>query len=431
MLKLAGVLAETEPDKAERLRDALNRAGQARLKDRIEQIAGLLRSERLSDAERGQIELQRDLEALLDMLLGEEGDRERHRRQRQELDRLRRSVRALLDRQLEHLYRTQQIEQELRRQAGEGNAPDRAVPSIDADAALRQLEQLQRQTQQQALELHRQIQQSPPDEPQGRAVDPTGRAAEHMQRAADRLGERQPEAAQPDQQQAAEQLQEALDRLEEALRQVRREESLETLSALETRLRGMLEGERRVLEAMRPLVGREVSSWERSDELRLAEAAQVQEEVAAQAQAVLRILAEEGTTVILPELMRQMSADMSRLAEDLKRQTVTGDQQRTVEEIIDQLEQILSAVEATRDRQMRAPSAGGAMESEDQAAPLLPDSAELKLLRAAQVQLQQRTQELAEAPAALDPQRQEMLRQLGVRQQNLAELAWRMNQRRQ
>jgi hypothetical protein len=424
MLKLSGLLAESEPAKAERLRDALRLAGSRRIKERIKQLTTLLETDQLSEADRQQELLLADLDALLVLLTSSLNEVERRRAERQRLEALKQAVRALIDEQTQILYRTQHVEQ----RAGPSNARQPGdVVSDDIAEMLRQLEQLQRIAQRSADELHRDMHES--DE-QGRptvGAPQISRAVDEMQRAADRLGESDPGGARQNQLGALEELQNALDELDDALRQVRREESEETLAALEVRLESMLMRERRVFEVVVALDEKGVDNWTRVDQLQLSESAETQRGVREDCEDTRRILVDEGTTVIVPELIEQMAGDMAAVSDRLDRSDTSPETQRVLADIIALLEEVLQAVERKREADARREEQG--QSAGDRPRALLPGSAELKLLRGSQLRLNQRAGELAKANAAAADDRAEAVQRLSQRQRRLADLARRMNER--
>ncbi|HUU98200.1 MAG TPA: hypothetical protein VM487_20910, partial [Phycisphaerae bacterium] len=168
MLELARLLAESEPEKVERLRDALDRAGERDVKRRAEQLVTLLRAERLGDAEREQEALLADLEALLELLTSDANELDRRRAERERLQGYRRAIRRLMDEQTEDLYRVGQA----------AESPEKQ-PAVTADK-LREIEQLQRQTQEKAAELHREMQQQAEQSQPPPGTQQTGRAADAM-----------------------------------------------------------------------------------------------------------------------------------------------------------------------------------------------------------------------------------------------------------
>lgn len=412
MLNLSRALEQSEPGQAERLREALEQAGRQRIKARVEQLITLLRSQRLSEADQGQQVVLEDLRDLLALLTSAAADADRRRAERQRLEQLKREIRALVDEQTDLLNRTRQIE-----------ALDDSQP--DSNETLGRLELRQRQAQQKADALRRQMEgrgEREPPTPGARSMDG---AAQDMRAAAEHMGENEPQPAAEAQQSALEKMQATLTELEDALRQIRREEVEETLAALELRLRKMLEKERNIRETAAALAARPVEQWSRAQQLGLAEAAEVQAGLAGECEAIERVLVDEGTTVILPELMRQLGVDVRSVAERLSRNDVGERTRRELDGIIALLTEILEAIETRRDQVQEA--AAPESDAAEERAPLLPGSAELKLIRSSQVRINERTEALSsgsgEAEAA------EELGELAARQRKLAGLAQRMNER--
>ncbi len=538
MLRLAQLLAETEPDKADRLRDAVELAGRDRLKVRLGELVTLLRAGQFADAERRQGEVLADLDAVLKLLIDTSGDLDRKRQERERLDAARKAIRAMLEEQVQHLRGTQviaadfalaeqlrQLAQELERlhqaQHEQRTAMDAAAPRVaEQSAAQRELERrtretaaairtfaegqqgqtaasagsaaeesraaademqrateaieggnraaadesaqraerdlraaadklraeadrlgdrdetgrierLQRDTQRRASEAHQQMQE---DRAAGRKALPgsenVGKSQQNMQRAADRLGEAAPDQAAPQMQDAADELQTALDEVDAALRQLRREEMEETLAALETRLRSMLAREESVRTIVAGLDEKGPARWGRTEQLQLAETAQTQSDVADECSNVQRILVQEGTTIVFPEIMAQLHTDAAAIARRLRDADTSKATQSRLDDVITVLKELLAAVEAQRDRQRQQDSNEDGQQPEpDDSQPLVPGSAELKLLRTRQIIVRRQTEVLAVQDAAPDDARAARFGELGAYQRQLAELAGKMNER--
>lgn len=425
MLKLTKLLAESEPEKAERLRDALNLSGKQRIKSRVEALTQLLKGEKLSDADQQQSALLKDLDELLKTLTNPANELDARRQEREKLERVKRAIRTLMDEQTQNLYRTQQVQKQMH-EGAEG-----AAGGGDAGEMLDKLEEMQRQTERKAAELQRELQPKPDEQNAARpGADAMREASERMREAADRLGDDKPAEAQKSEEQSLEKMQEALDELEDALRQARKEEMDETLSAIETRLRDLLTREKTVREAVRPLEGKNASEFSRSEQSQLVESAATQKQAADDCAQVLRIVVDEGTTVIVPELLRQLSTDMSAVAGLLEKSDPSRTAVRLLDDIVAQLEQMLAAVESRREKNREEENKPQQQQQQNQGPqPLLPGSAELKLLREAQVRLNERMP--AAAGAAEETQRVEDMRQLSERQTQLVDLARRMNERKE
>jgi hypothetical protein len=410
MLNLSRALETTEPEKAERLRDTLDQVGQRRVKARAERLVALLRDGKLSDASRDQEALLGDLAELLDLLTSQETELDKRRAERERLEAHKRAIRALLDEQAERLMRTQ-----------------RASP--EDEGALPALESPQRDTQRKTEELQREMEARPFEGGQPPGAPQARRAADHMQQAADRLGEAQRQDAEAQQQRALEQLQRALDELEDALRQVRREEMEQTLAALEARFRAMREREKQVRATVAGLAGGPPEGRSRLDQMRLAEAVETQRQVSQDCAAVHRILVDEGTTVILPELVTQLADDVDAIAAMLDRGETSPRGVQMLDEVITLLDEILGAVETRNAENQEPPAQDRPQAGGDGAQPLLPGSAELKLLRGSQVRINERTAALAAASAGDDADARVEHERLSMRQRRLAELTRRMHER--
>ena len=424
MLELSRMLAEREPTKSERLRDGLSLAGKQRVRERVETLITLLKSERFSDAEAVETKLLTDLDALLKLLNSSLNELDRRRQERERLEQKKRAIRRLMEEQTQNLYRTQHLDQQMQREAGD----EATAPSRDIADQLGELEQAQRATRRKLNDL-----QKTPDDPMSPNPDagrqPLERAAENMRGAADRLGDMSPQQSGEQQKKALENMQEALDDLDDALRQVRREEMEQTLSAIEVRLRRMLTRERDVSVTVAALAEREPQAWTRSDEARLSEAAEIQAQVGEDCRAALRIVVDEGSTVIVPELLRQMAADMEFAGKQLAASDVSAPTRDTLADVVALLEEMLAAIESKQDEMSKAkpqqqqPQNGG-----QQPQPLLPGSAELKLLRSSQLRLNERTLELRDATARAAAQASAA--RLSQRQARLSKLARQMNERK-
>ncbi|HUU94568.1 MAG TPA: hypothetical protein VM487_02425, partial [Phycisphaerae bacterium] len=236
--------------------------------------------------------------------------------------------------------------------------------------------------------------------------------------------------AQSRQQAALEQLQQALNEVDDALRQVRREEMEETLATLEARFKRMLEREKQVRDLVLALHEKGAGNWDRSEQQQLAEAADTQRQVAEDCGLTLRILLDEGTTVIVPELVRQLVGDMTEVGDQLAQGDTSDAVCRLLDDIVELLEEIVAAIEAKRDANARSADQNGQGQPGDGSRALLPRSAELRLLRRAQIRINERTVALsaAGAPEAQDS-RAERMERLSARQRRLGELAHRMHDR--
>ncbi len=110
MALLAKVLGESEPEKSDRLRAAIDLSGQKQIKRRLDQLVQMLQSGDLSGAENAQESLLADLDLILKQLLETASDFDRKRAERERLERFKQGIRTLQEQQLEQLYRNRAVQ---------------------------------------------------------------------------------------------------------------------------------------------------------------------------------------------------------------------------------------------------------------------------------------------------------------------------------
>ncbi len=305
-----------------------------------------------------------------------------------------------------------------------------------AEPRIRRLALAQSETQEKARQLQRAMQQSPGDSNRPAPGEPqVGEAAGQMQQAADEMRAADGESAAESQDQALRELARAQQLLEERLRQVREEERAETLSGVESRLQAMLDRERDVRDMINLVASLPVNEWTQAQRAQLGRATERHLEAMNEGAALVRLLRDEGTTVVLPDLMGMLLGDMESLATAMLAEDLSPPTRALLDEIIAQLEQMLAAVQAERETPTenpeqppnQPPNQGG--QQRQQA--LMKRSAELKLLRTAQARLNDRTERLAQLNEAEDPLLSERFAQLGARQEDLARMTRQMIERDQ
>ncbi|MHC4493536.1 MAG: hypothetical protein ACYTDU_18160, partial [Planctomycetota bacterium] len=150
-------------------------------------------------------------------------------------------------------------------------------------------------------------------------------AKKAMQRASRNLRGRSARRANKDQKEALERLEKAREELEDALRQLREEEQLMLLEALERRLVRMLQKQTkihketlslniRLREAQKAGKKAPRAVVDKGHQLGDGEA-----ELSVAAEKILEILREEGTTVVIPDVMEDMRKDLDTLAKRLRK----------------------------------------------------------------------------------------------------------------
>ena len=107
---------------------------------------------------------------------------------------------------------------------------------------------------------------------------------------------------------------------------------------------------------------------------------------------ILDVLSEDGTTLVFPEIVTELQADLKHVGDSLGK-LQTGKATRMVQkDIEDTLTEILGALEeAAKKPPPPNPNKGRQKQNQNSSAPLLAKSAELKMVRALQIRVNRRT----------------------------------------
>lgn len=269
--------------------------------------------------------------------------------------------------------------------------------------------------------------QNPP--PVKNAPNNLDRAEQEMDDASEKLEEDQPEDAAQPQDRAIDQLEQAQQEMDEVLMQLRKEEREEMLRDLESRFRDMLARQRQINEATHSLNEAGPANIRRAEQLQLSEMSLKQRALSEKAATCVHILDEEGTTIAFPHIVEQVSQDMKTVADRLAAYQLGPITLGIQEEIVDALDQLLEALRKMREENkqqgMQSPGGGAA----GQNPPLLPPSAELKLLRSSQFRVNTRTKALEAArDSGTEPEAavKDGLLQAAKRQAECADIARKM-----
>ena len=456
-LRLADLLAASDPRQAKLLRTAFDRAREGQVGERLEAVVGLLEKEQLLKAGTGQQGALERLRELLELLTAStSGDRRAGVKQQ---------VRELLARLGKVIARQREVEgatesgagaeplaerqralaEETRRltddiggfarrvddrqpapdkAAERGGAPDGpAAPAQDppgsaeppdsppgsppgTPAAGRPGAQPPDAAPGDGAEGSAQPGEQPPSaaEPEPAGDDDASRAkraaarlraAEERMRAAERrLDETDRAAARREQEQAAEELETARAELDEILRQIREQEVEQLLLQLETRVRDMLRAERSVLAAVERVAAEREAGRDR--ELEAARLGREQAAVGGEASKAVVLVRDDGTAVVVLQALESIRDDALQAAERLTRADFGGGTRGLLEDLVTGLEELLAALEKGRqEAREQRPPAGGGRPGEPAARPLVDRIAELKMLRSLQLRVNARTRRLS------------------------------------
>jgi hypothetical protein len=223
-------------------------------------------------------------------------------------------------------------------------------------------------------------------------------AKQAMQRASRNLRGKSAKRANSDQKEAVDRLKQAQEQLEEALRQLREEEQLMLLDAIERRLNKMLRDQMTIRTNTIALNLRVKDAAKanrkpaRADIDRARQLGDGESGIAAEAEKLLDMMREEGSTVVIPDVIADMQKDLDLLAVRLKKMLAGTYSQEIQTDIIQTLKELIEVIKEERERKQGGGGGGGGGEQEgEQDEPLLPNSAELKMLRSLQSRVNRRT----------------------------------------
>lgn len=210
--------------------------------------------------------------------------------------------------------------------------------------------------------------------------------------AAGQLKEYKPGKAKQDQQDAKEDLEEAKKKLEDALAQLRQQLQDEVLRALEERFGAMLTKQKE-LSARTVVTDRLRGEALTADGAlpaalvsRCNEISDGELDLASEAGDALKLLEEEATTAVFPEIVEELKSDLERVASRLAEQKTSEATQSMQVEIEDTLRMLIDALRRT----IEDSEAGECGQCNGQP-PLVPMSAELKLILGLQKRVHKRT----------------------------------------
>lgn len=218
--------------------------------------------------------------------------------------------------------------------------------------------------------------------------------------AAGQLKERKPGKAKQDQQDAEDELQEAKKELEDALAQLRQEMQDQVLRALEERLAAML-AKQREISALTKVTDRLKAEAVAADGVpasireRCGRESKGEAGLASESHDAIKLLEEDGTTAVYPALFEEIERDLKTIADRLAQfesGAGTQEMQRNVEEMMSTLLEAL--------RKQIEEGQGQCNGSCNGQPPLVPLSAELKVLMQLQKTVAKRTKDFDKAVPA-------------------------------
>ena len=430
-LRLADLLAVSDPRRAGVLRSAFDRARQEQVQDRVAAIVIMLEQGQLLKAGTSQQDALAQFRGLLELLESGAGE--------QQLSDTSKEVRAILGRLATLIARQRALEGQTEAGEAVGELAEKQRVAADEAAALgddvgrfaerfgddrgdqdgpRKADPPAAGAEQTPGDGHpapAEDQRPATDEQHDEQDDDGSRARRTRQRleaaekkmrqARERLDGAERGEAREAQQRAVEELETARAELEEILRQVREEEVTRLLVQLEARIRGMLKAERGVLADAEKLSAVAAAQAERERQLEAARLSREQGAITVDAAKALTLLRDDGTAAAIPQALEQVHDDSAEAAARLTRGDVGRDTLGLLGDLVVGLEEMLAAIEKAQQAQQAdeaSPAGGRASAPGEQ--PLVDKLSELKMLRSLQLRVNTRTQRLSRLVDAAEEQ---------------------------
>ena len=307
----------------------------------------------------------------------------------------------------------------------------RRIATLPEDA-FEKMAREQRRTQGQTSDLGREMSQAkkpssddssdsaptPGKQPGQQSVD---EAAESMGQAAGGLEQNDMQRAERQEREAVKKLDEALREIEERLAQLREETRQEKLARLEARFSEMLARQRTATGQTIEMNDKRVSlqQLDRRQAFKLVRVSSEESEIAELGQQAYDLLLEDGTSAVFPECVQDVRDLLGRVSELLAGERTDQLTQLLQYEVEAALEDLLEALQQAQNENEGGGGGGGGGGKQ----PLLRKSAELKMLRAAQMRVNRLTRqfELIRGEGPLDVQLEQEIQQIAERQADIAE----------
>ncbi|MCC6125129.1 MAG: hypothetical protein IT426_09225 [Pirellulales bacterium] len=465
VLRMAELNAHSDPRRAALLKKAFELSKENLIDVEFERIAELLSKDQLSRALENQAELNKNLQAVLELLLSEN----RSKRIESEKARIREYLKRLegIIKQEKDVAARTLADDDLKRLAGEQNkiaektgglakdikekeeGKEKAEGKGKGEGGRGKAEKDNPSEKEQESKGESKDQkgegkpqegkpsegQGPPNPAQGQPQEQNPQqsdnparkrleeAQKRMQEAEQKLQEAQKQGAAEKQEQAIRELEQAKAELEEILRQLRQEEIARTLAMLEARFKKMLAMQVEVYEGTVRLDRVPEAERTHDQEIESSRLSGRELQIVVEADKAIVLLREDGTAVAFPEAVEQMRGDMRQVVDRLSQAKVGQITQSIEQDIIAALKETIEALKkAQKDQENQNKKPPPPQEGQPQDPPLVDVLAELKMIRALQMRVNGRTErysKLIEGEQAQQPDLLDALQKLAERQERI------------
>ena len=427
ILKMAEVTSGTDPRRAALLRQAYTRSTELAIEQKFDGLVELLEKDQLYQASKDQSQLQRDLAAVLELLLS--GDSEKLPDEKARMAEILKQVNRLIkeqkglqgqtageadpkplaDKQGQLAEKTGKLQDNIAQDERKKSAGNSEAKPSDSKAGESSPESQDGKPQEGGEPQKGDSQQGQPQDGGGqpppaesgeqRPEENEGRqpqqrietAAKKMRAAEEKLREAQKKAAFDEQQKALEELEMAKAELEKILRQMREEEIDRMLTMLEARFRKMLAMQTEVYEGTQRLASIPTADRTREDEIEAGRLSRREAEIVGEADKALALMREDGSAVAFPEAVLQIRTDMQQIV-DLLAKADTGELTVSLEQdVLTAIEEMLAALEQAKQQNEEQKQQSPGQLGEPTEAALVDQLSELKMIRTLQSRVNNRT----------------------------------------
>jgi hypothetical protein len=258
-------------------------------------------------------------------------------------------------------------------------------------------------------------------------------ATKHQREAEKNIAKKDNPKASNDQDKAIQELEKAKAELEKLLAQLREEEKLRQLAALQQRCERMLQMQIAVRDAtvnvyktIQDYPDKKATRTEVQKTFKLSDD---EEEIAKEAQKAINLLQAEGSAVAFPEVFLQIQTDMRIVSGRLRKTDVDVVTQTIEQDIIDTLKEMIEALKKQQNAIKNNQNKPGSSQQQD--SKLIELLAELKMIRSLQIRINSRTKVYAaeyqgeQAPNPLSQDTPEQREKAAMVQRELKNLAER------
>ncbi|MFP4104905.1 MAG: hypothetical protein ACLFVU_02350 [Phycisphaerae bacterium] len=222
-------------------------------------------------------------------------------------------------------------------------------------------------------------------------------AAGSMSEAGSKMESKATQAAEKFEKKAIDDLELAKQELEEEIAKAEAAAQADALAKVDQMLQKVLDRQKRVSLDTRQTFDKKIGageSYARAEELKLAELSAAEGELGEEVDKVRSLLVKEGSTVVFPAVLQEVNEDLNNVQKLLAdqhagplTQTIQKEIERNLQEMIDAIRKEL----AERKQKKKGGGAGQGQGGGGGKKPLVPPVAELKMLRALQLQINSRT----------------------------------------